>query len=70
VPSIWELGTGCAFRERCPRAMARCAAEVPPMFAVHGEAASGLPPDALHGAACWLHAEATDAQGRREKEAA
>ena len=30
VPSIWELGSGCAFRERCPHAMARCASEVPP----------------------------------------
>jgi len=63
VPSIWELGTGCAFRERCPRAMPRCAAEVPPMFAVHGEVAAGVP----HGAACWLHAEAL---GQREREAA
>ncbi|SFP64227.1 peptide/nickel transport system ATP-binding protein [Variovorax sp. OK605] len=66
VPSIWELGTGCAFRERCPRAMARCAEEVPPMFAVHGQVAPGLP----HGAACWLHAEALDAHGQRQKEAA
>jgi peptide/nickel transport system ATP-binding protein len=63
VPSIWELGTGCAFRERCPRAMPRCAAEVPPMFAVHSEVAAGVP----HGAACWLHAEALD---QREREAA
>jgi oligopeptide/dipeptide ABC transporter ATP-binding protein len=36
-------GTGCAFRERCPRAMARCAAEVPPMFAVHGRGGCGPP---------------------------
>ncbi len=49
VPSIWELGSGCAFRERCPHALARCAAEVPPLFALDG--AGG------HGAACWLHAE-------------
>jgi peptide/nickel transport system ATP-binding protein len=49
VPSIWELGSGCAFRERCPHAMARCAAEVPPLFALDGSAG--------HGAACWLHAE-------------
>ena len=48
VPSIWELGSGCAFRERCPHAMARCAEEVPPMFSMKG---SG------HGAACWLQAE-------------
>ncbi len=49
VPSIWELGAGCAFRERCPHAMARCALEVPPMFGLGG----------AHGAACWLHAEET-----------
>jgi peptide/nickel transport system ATP-binding protein len=55
VPSIWELGTGCAFRERCPRAMARCAVEVPPMFALGAPAAGRGTP---HGAACWLHAEA------------
>jgi peptide/nickel transport system ATP-binding protein len=52
VPSIWELGSGCAFRERCPHAMARCAREVPPLFAFDGAAG--------HGAACWLHAEATE----------
>jgi peptide/nickel transport system ATP-binding protein len=47
VPSIWELGSGCAFRERCPHAMARCASEVPPML----EAGDG------HGVACWLQAQ-------------
>ena len=51
VPSIWELGQGCAFRERCPQAMARCASEVPPMFAIASEGATA------HGAACWLHHE-------------
>jgi len=45
VPSIWELGSGCAFRERCPHALPRCASEVPPMRAA---SASG------HGVACWL----------------
>jgi peptide/nickel transport system ATP-binding protein len=49
VPSIWELGSGCAFRERCAHAMPRCAVEVPPLF--------GLDGDAAHGAACWLHAD-------------
>jgi len=48
VPSIWELGNGCAFRERCSRAMTRCAEAVPPMFRLEG---SG------HAAACWLHVE-------------
>ncbi|QDL38444.1 ABC transporter ATP-binding protein [Rhodoferax sediminis] len=56
VPSIWELGSGCAFRERCPHAMARCAEQVPPMFATgeHGALATG---DGTHRAACWLHAQ-------------
>ncbi len=44
VPSIWELGSGCAFRERCPHAMARCASEVPPLIRTEDG----------HGAACWL----------------
>ena len=47
VPSIWELGSGCAFRERCPQAMPRCATEVPPMMEVSGG----------HSVACWLQAE-------------
>ncbi len=56
VPSIWELSSGCAFRERCPHALARCGQEVPPMFALSEPAA---PPSGNggHGAACWLHAE-------------
>ncbi|MGJ7541775.1 ABC transporter ATP-binding protein [Variovorax sp. LT1R16] len=56
VPSIWELGNGCAFRERCPQAMPRCAAEVPPMLAL-GDAGAERP-STPHGAACWLHASA------------
>jgi len=52
VPSLWELGSGCAFRERCPQAHARCAAEVPPMFD------APLPGQSGHAAACWLLAEA------------
>jgi len=49
VPSIWELGSGCSFRERCAQAMPRCAAEVPPLFGLDGGGG--------HAAACWLHAE-------------
>ena len=52
VPSLWELGSGCAFRERCPSAHARCAHEVPPMFD------APLPGQSGHAAACWLLAEA------------
>jgi peptide/nickel transport system ATP-binding protein len=54
VPSIWELADGCAFRERCPHAMVRCATEMPPMFSIKGELTSVVP----HSAACWLHAQA------------
>ncbi|MCA0241658.1 MAG: ABC transporter ATP-binding protein [Proteobacteria bacterium] len=46
VPSIWELGQGCAFRERCRHALPRCAAEVPPLVDIGGG----------HAAACWLRA--------------
>ena len=52
VPSLWELGSGCAFRERCPSAHARCAQDVPPMFD------APLPGQPGHAAACWLLAEA------------
>jgi peptide/nickel transport system ATP-binding protein len=44
VPSLWDLRSGCAFRDRCPHAMPVCAEQVPPMF----EVAPG------HAAACWL----------------
>ncbi|MGI9026424.1 MAG: ABC transporter ATP-binding protein [Burkholderiaceae bacterium] len=57
VPSIWELGSGCAFRERCPYAMPRCAAEVPPMFSVP-TATDEAPGARHHDAACWLHVAA------------
>lgn len=49
VPSIWELGTGCAFRDRCPRAMAQCGTQVPALREVGDD----------HRAACWaLEADA------------
>ena len=56
VPSIWELGRGCAFRDRCAHTMARCAEQVPPLFSL-GISASAAPEKQPHGAACWLHAE-------------
>jgi peptide/nickel transport system ATP-binding protein len=55
VPSLWELASGCTFRERCPRAMSRCAMEVPPMLAVAGSDGSA------HLAACWLLADPSGA---------
>ncbi|WP_082754995.1 ABC transporter ATP-binding protein [Variovorax sp. PAMC 28711] len=45
VPSIWELGTGCAFRQRCPHAHAHCN-EQPPLMRAHD--------GSRHAAACWL----------------
>lgn len=44
VPPLWELGDGCAFRDRCAHAHARCEHAVPPMF----DTRPG------HRAACWL----------------
>ena len=51
VPSIWELGRGCAFRERCAHALERCAQEVPAMLDTGGG----------HRAACWLLVERKEA---------
>ncbi|RYF78044.1 MAG: peptide ABC transporter ATP-binding protein, partial [Comamonadaceae bacterium] len=48
VPSLWELGRGCAFRERCPQAHERCVNEVPPITELAAPGQNG------HGAACWL----------------
>jgi oligopeptide/dipeptide ABC transporter ATP-binding protein len=42
VPGPAERPPGCPFVARCPRALARCAAEFPPL-----EQADG------HGFACW-----------------
>ncbi len=59
VPSIFELASGCAFRDRCPYAMPTCAAKVPPMFDVGGS----------HNAACWLLDEQIrEAEGRSNVE--
>jgi len=45
VPDPASLGSGCAFRERCPNAFARCA-ETPPTIDIAGG----------HSVQCWLHA--------------
>jgi peptide/nickel transport system ATP-binding protein len=50
VPSIWELGQGCAFRARCREALPRCASEVPPLTTLADDGSGRV-----HGAACWLH---------------
>jgi oligopeptide/dipeptide ABC transporter ATP-binding protein len=47
LPALHERGMGCAFRARCPQAMARCAEAVPALQAV-GDG---------HEAACFLLAE-------------
>ncbi len=55
VPSPFEYPSGCHFRDRCPHAFDRCAAEVPPLYEVQeGHRAScfaahelvGKPPEA------------------------
>jgi peptide/nickel transport system ATP-binding protein len=56
VPSIWELGRGCAFRERCPHVHERCL-EVPPLL-VAADRDAGAASTSPHAAACWLLDEA------------
>ncbi|HEU5107205.1 MAG TPA: ABC transporter ATP-binding protein [Micromonosporaceae bacterium] len=46
-PSMIQPPAGCRFHPRCPYAMPRCSAELPPRLAV-GDAPG-------HWAACWLH---------------
>jgi len=45
VPSLYELPSGCRFRNRCPHAMDICAGDPPPMISV----------DKDHFAACYLY---------------
>jgi peptide/nickel transport system ATP-binding protein len=54
-PNLIRPPSGCRFHPRCPHAMAVCADNAPPAFAVTGERSS----------ACWLHAtNLTAAQSR------
>ncbi|NES13578.1 MULTISPECIES: ABC transporter ATP-binding protein [Micromonospora] len=52
-PSLIRPPTGCRFHPRCPHAMPRCAAELPPRLTI------GDRPG--HWAACWLYDPATAA---------
>jgi len=45
VPSPLDYPAGCAFADRCPEVLARCAGEQPPGESVGAD----------HIAACWLH---------------
>ena len=45
VPSLYELPSGCRFRNRCPHAMAVCATQPPPLTPVGED----------HFAACYLY---------------
>jgi oligopeptide/dipeptide ABC transporter ATP-binding protein len=47
VPAPQDLPPGCAFADRCPEALARCAGEPPPVVAVDGRPVR-----------CWLPAAA------------
>ncbi|RCW71645.1 ABC transporter ATP-binding protein [Pseudorhodoferax soli] len=62
VPSIWELGSGCAFRARCREALPRCASEVPPLVTLAADASGND-----HGVACWLHTQAPKLRARTEE---
>jgi len=57
VPSLYELPSGCRFRNRCPHVMAICATEPPPLIQV-GE---------NHFASCYLYEESRcRVAGRKE----
>jgi peptide/nickel transport system ATP-binding protein len=45
VPSIWELGHGCAFANRCPRVCDHCWSRLPPQFTLSDD----------REVACWLY---------------
>ncbi len=45
VPSLYDLPSGCTFRQRCSRAMKICNEQEPPLSAVNDK----------HGVRCWLH---------------
>ena len=53
LPSPLALPSGCAFRNRCPYAISRCAEEAPPL---EGGA---------HAAACWRTGELPEFEGRQ-----
>jgi peptide/nickel transport system ATP-binding protein len=57
VPSIWDLGSNCAFHERCPHAMSVCRQTVPDMRE---------PDEPGHGVACWLYAADAPASASQE----
>lgn len=45
VPSLYDLPSGCTFRERCSQAMKICSEQEPPLDAVNDK----------HAVRCWLH---------------
>ncbi len=45
VPSLYDLPSGCPFRQRCSKAMKICSDQVPPLSTI----------DENHAVRCWLH---------------
>ena len=45
VPSLYDLPSGCTFRERCSQAMKICSEQEPPLDGVNDK----------HAVRCWLH---------------
>jgi peptide/nickel transport system ATP-binding protein len=60
VPSPLRWPRGCRFRERCPHAWDRCAAEPPPLLPVEG----GGEPGAPRTSRCWLLVEPERERGK------
>jgi len=45
VPSLYDISSGCAFRQRCTKAMKICLNETPPLSTINNK----------HAVRCWLH---------------
>jgi oligopeptide/dipeptide ABC transporter ATP-binding protein len=45
VPSLYDIPSGCAFRQRCSKAMKICSNETPPLSPINNK----------HAVRCWLH---------------
>jgi oligopeptide/dipeptide ABC transporter ATP-binding protein len=45
VPSLYDIPSGCAFRQRCPKAMKICSDKTPPLSTINDK----------HAVRCWLH---------------
>ena len=56
-PDLLHLPEGCPFRERCDKAMNRCASELPPELVLDGSSSP-------RKVACWLYADKEEAHAK------